>query len=409
MGLLNVWTRDDIDMSTVEKAIEALKKGQVVIVTDDEGRENEGDFIALAELATPQTINFMITHGRGLVCVPITEERAMELQLTPMVEKSTDTLETAFTISVDHISTTTGISAAERAATVNALISPTSTAGDFKRPGHIFPLIAKKGGVLRRAGHTETAVDLARLCDAYPAGVICEILKPDGTMARRPDLELLAKEFDLHMITVADLIAYRKEQEQLVTRVAEADLPTEFGDFKIIAYTNTLDGKEHIALVMGEIDPRVPTLVRVHSECLTGDVFGSWRCDCGPQLHAALTQIAEAGQGVLVYMRQEGRGIGLINKIKAYHLQEQGLDTVEANHELGFAADLRDYGIGAQILKDVGVGQMKLLTNNPRKISGLSGHGLTVVERVPIEIDASAFNERYLNTKKSKLGHLLNL
>lgn len=409
MGLLNVWTRDDIDMSTVEKAVEALKKGQVVIVTDDEGRENEGDFIALAELATPQTINFMITHGRGLVCVPITEERAMELQLTPMVEKSTDTLETAFTISVDHISTTTGISAAERAATVNALISPTSTAGDFKRPGHIFPLIAKKGGVLRRAGHTETAVDLARLCDAYPAGVICEILKPDGTMARRPDLELLAKEFDLHMITVADLIAYRKEQEQLVTRVAEADLPTEFGDFKIIAYTNTLDGKEHIALVMGEIDPLVPTLVRVHSECLTGDVFGSWRCDCGPQLHAALTQIAEAGQGVLVYMRQEGRGIGLINKIKAYHLQEQGLDTVEANHELGFAADLRDYGIGAQILKDIGVGQMKLLTNNPRKISGLSGHGLTVVERVPIEIDASAFNERYLNTKKSKLGHLLNL
>ncbi len=396
-------------MSTVEKAIEELKRGQVVIVTDDEGRENEGDFIALAELATPQTINFMITHGRGLVCVPITEKRANELQLTPMVEKNTDTLGTAFTISVDHISTTTGISAVERATTVNALIAKTSTAADFKRPGHVFPLIAKEGGVLRRAGHTETAVDLAKLCDAYPAGVICEILKPDGTMARRADLEALAEEFGLQMITVAELIAYRKQKEKLITRVAEANLPTEFGDFKIIAYTNTLDGKEHVALVMGDIDPNIPTLVRVHSECLTGDVFGSWRCDCGPQLHAALTQIAHAGQGVLVYMRQEGRGIGLINKIKAYHLQEQGLDTVEANQQLGFEADLRDYGIGAQILKDVGVGKMRLLTNNPRKISGLSGHGLAVLERIPIEMDASVFNEKYLHTKKSKLGHLLHL
>ncbi len=393
----------------IDEALAALKRGEVIIVIDDEDRENEGDFVSLAEFATPITINFMITHGRGLVCVPITEERANELQLKPMVEHNTDTLSTAFTVSVDHSATTTGISAIERAHTVQGIIAPGSQPQDFKRPGHIFPLIAKAGGVLRRAGHTEAVVDLARLCGAYPAGVICEVLKPDGTMARVDDLLLIAREFGLLVITIADLIAYRKESERLVTRVAEADLPTEYGDFRIMAYTNSLDGKEHIALVMGDIDSETPTLVRVHSECLTGDVFGSWRCDCGPQLHAALAQIADEGRGVLVYMRQEGRGIGLINKIKAYELQEKGLDTVEANQELGFAPDLRDYGIGAQILQDIGVHEMRLLTNNPRKVSGLTGHGLTIVERVPLQVDASAFNEKYLSTKKTKLGHMLNL
>lgn len=393
----------------IDEALAALKRGEVIIVVDDEDRENEGDFVSLAEFATPIAINFMITHGRGLVCVPITEERANELQLKPMVERSTDTLNTAFTVSVDHIATSTGISAVERSQTIQGIIAQDSLAQDFKRPGHVFPLISKDGGVLRRAGHTEAAVDLARLCGAYPAGVICEVLKPDGTMARVDDLVLIAREFGLLMVTIADLIAHRKERERLVSRVAEADLPTEYGDFRIMAYTNSLDGKEHIALVMGDIDPETPTLVRVHSECLTGDVFGSWRCDCGPQLHAALAQIADEGKGVLVYMRQEGRGIGLINKIKAYELQEKGLDTVEANQQLGFAPDLRDYGIGAQILQDVGVREMRLLTNNPRKVSGLTGHGLTIVERVPLQVDASVFNEKYLSTKKTKLGHMLNL
>lgn len=393
----------------IDEALASLKRGEMIIVTDDEDRENEGDFVSLAEFATPNTINFMITHGRGLVCVPITEERANELQLKPMVEHSTDTLRTAFTVSVDHSVTTTGISAIERAQTIQGIIAGESQAKDFKRPGHIFPLIAKDGGVLRRAGHTEAAVDLARLCGAYPAGVICEVLKPDGTMARVDDLVLIAREFGLLMITIADLIAYRKHLERLVSRVAEADLPTEYGDFRIIAYSNSLDGKEHVALVRGEIDPETPTLVRVHSECLTGDVFSSWRCDCGPQLHAALEQIAKEGRGVLVYMRQEGRGIGLINKIKAYELQEKGLDTVEANRELGFAPDLRDYGIGAQILQDLGVREMRLLTNNPRKVSGLTGHGLTIVQRVPLQVNVSAFNEKYLTTKKTKLGHMLNL
>lgn len=394
---------------TIEEALERLSAGGVVIVTDDEDRENEGDFVVLAEHATPAVVNFMITHGRGLVCVPITGARATELDLRPMVEHSTDTLRTAFTVSVDHISTGTGISALERAATIRAIIDPASRASDFKRPGHIFPLIAKDGGVLRRAGHTEAAVDLARLCGAYPAGVICEILKQDGTMARVPDLEQLSREMDVPMISIADLIAYRKDREKLVWRAAEADLPTAYGDFRIVVYQNSLDDKEHVALIKGQIEPSRPVLVRMHSECLTGDVFGSHRCDCGPQLHAALEQIASIGVGVLVYMRQEGRGIGLINKIRAYELQERGFDTVEANQELGFAPDLRDYGIGAQILRDIGVRAMRLMTNNPRKISGLSGHGLSIVERVPIQVDASVFNERYLSTKKSKLGHMLNL
>ncbi len=397
-----------MQFASIEDAVSALKNGQVIIVVDDEDRENEGDFLALAEYATAQTINFMITHGRGLVCVPITEDKARKLELHPMVQRNTDNHQTAFTISVDHDSTSTGISALERAATIQALIDQNSQAADFRRPGHVFPLIAKDGGVLRRTGHTEAAVDFARLAGADPSGVICEVLKEDGTMARVPDLFKIAEQFGLYMVKIEDLIAYRKVKERLVERAAEAVLPTEYGEFKIVVFTNSLDGKEHVALVMGEITPDEPILVRVHSECLTGDVFGSLRCDCGPQLDAALRQIAQVGKGVLVYMRQEGRGIGLINKIRAYQLQEQGLDTVEANAELGFDADLRDYGIGAQILHELGVGKMRLLTNNPRKVKGLHGHQLEIVGRSPLVIDANEYNERYLLTKKLKLGHLLN-
>jgi 3,4-dihydroxy 2-butanone 4-phosphate synthase / GTP cyclohydrolase II len=392
---------------TIEEAIYELMQGNVIIVCDDEDRENEGDFVALAEKATPEVINFMIKHGRGLVCVPITEELAEKLDLVPMVQHNTDPHGTAFTISIDHKSSTTGISAYERSNTIRELLNPQAKASDFKRPGHIFPLIAKNGGVLRRAGHTEAAVDLARLCGAKPAGVICEIIKEDGTMARVPDLRKIADEFDLKMITIKDLIRYRNRKEKLIKREVEITLPTEFGEFKAIGYSNVIDGKEHIALVKGEIIPDVPILVRVHSECLTGDVFGSFRCDCGPQLHAALSQIEKEGNGVLLYMRQEGRGIGLLNKLRAYKLQEQGYDTVEANEKLGFAPDLRDYGIGAQILKDLGVSKMKLLTNNPRKIAGLEGYDLTIVERIPLQMPIKKENERYLRTKYEKLGHLL--
>ncbi|GIO65289.1 bifunctional 3,4-dihydroxy-2-butanone-4-phosphate synthase/GTP cyclohydrolase II [Paenibacillus sp. JTLBN-2024] len=400
---------EPIHFDPIEDAIQDLRSGKVIIVVDDEDRENEGDFVALAEKATPEVINFMVTEGRGLVCVPLARERAEALELMPMTSQNTDHHGTAFTVSVDHRNTTTGISAQERSLTAKALIDPAAAPADFRRPGHMFPLIAKDGGVLRRAGHTEAAVDLAVLSGSAPAGVICEIMKEDGTMARLPDLQGIAKKHGLKLISIQDLIKYRNEREKLVHRAAEVRMPTEFGEFKAVAYTNDVDDKEHLALVKGTISGDEPVLVRVHSECLTGDVFHSLRCDCGPQFAAALRQIEQEGTGVLLYMRQEGRGIGLINKLKAYELQEQGLDTVDANLQLGFPADLRDYGIGAQILKDLGVSKIRLLTNNPRKIKGLEGHGLEVVERVPIQMEAGKDNSRYLQTKRAKLGHMLNL
>ena len=398
-----------MNFNTIEEALEDIREGRMILVVDDEDRENEGDLLMAAEKVTPESVNFMATYGRGMICVPMTEENARRLELDLMVERNTESMKTAFTVTVDHKSSTTGISAFERANTIKELANPASVSSDFTRPGHIFPLIARDGGVLKRSGHTEAAVDLARMAGLHPAGVICEVMNDDGTMARVPQLFEFAKKHGLKIITIEELIKYRRKNEKLVTAAAKAKLPTEYGEFEIIAYENTINGEHHIALVKGDLsNPDEPVLVRVHSECLTGDAFHSLRCDCGEQLNAALRQIRDEGRGVLLYMRQEGRGIGLVNKIRAYALQDKGKDTVEANELLGFAPDLREYGIGAQILYDLGIRKIRLLTNNPKKIIGLSGYGLEIVERVPIQIKANEVNEFYIRTKKEKLGHMLS-
>lgn len=396
-------------LNTIDQAINDLKNGKVIIVVDDANRENEGDFITTAENATPEIVNFMATHGRGLICVALTEERCEELQIPMMVSKNTSSHETQFTVSVDLIGygTTTGISASDRSKTIRALINPSTKPEELGRPGHIFPLKAKKGGVLRRTGHTEATIDLARLAGASPAGALVEIMNEDGTMARLPDLMKIAEKFSLSIVSIEDLIAYRLQKESLIERQVEVKLPTEHGNFELVAYKQITTGQEHLALIKGTWTKEEPVLVRVHSSCITGDIFGSCRCDCGPQLHAAMEMIEKEGKGVIVYMNQEGRGIGLLNKLRAYKLQEQGLDTVEANIKLGFEGDERDYGVGAQIIRDLGITKMRLMTNNPKKRAGLIGYGLEITDVVPIEVVGNKHNESYLITKRDKMGHTI--
>ena len=396
-------------LNKIEEAINDLKNGKIVIVVDDANRENEGDFITTAENSSPEVVNFMAKHGRGLICVALTEERCEELQLPLMVKQNTSSHETQFTVSVDLIGhgTSTGISASDRSKTIRALIDLNTKPEDLGRPGHIFPLRAKKGGVLRRAGHTEATIDLAKLAGFQPAGTLVEIMNEDGTMARLPDLIKIAKELNLSIISIEDLIAYRLKKESLIEKEVDVKLPTVYGDFQLYAYKQITTGQEHLALVKGKWNKDESILVRVHSSCLTGDIFGSCRCDCGPQLHKAMEMIEKEGKGVIVYMNQEGRGIGLVNKLQAYKLQEQGRDTVEANNDLGFESDERDYGVGAQILRHLGVSKMKLMTNNPRKRAGLIGYGLEIVSVIPIEIESNKHNESYLQTKRDKMGHTI--
>ncbi|MEC8616406.1 MAG: bifunctional 3,4-dihydroxy-2-butanone-4-phosphate synthase/GTP cyclohydrolase II [Bacteroidota bacterium] len=398
-------------MNTVEEALEDIKKGKLVIVVDDEDRENEGDFVTAARNANPELINFMATHGRGLICTPLIEERCDELGLELMVDSNNSHFDTPFTVSVDLIGDgcSTGISATDRAKTVQALINPKTKPKELGKPGHIFPLRAKAGGVLRRAGHTEAAVDLSRLAGYEPAGLIVEIMNEDGSMARLPELKNIAKKFDLKIITIEDLISYRMRHETLIEEVVQVDMPTKYGDFKLKAFKQTTTGEEHLALIKGTWDKNDPVLVRVHSSCFTGDIIGSLRCDCGDQLYSSMKMINEAGKGVIIYMNQEGRGIGLLNKLKAYKLQEEGYDTLDANLKLGFKGDARDYGVGAQILRSVGIRKMNLLSNNPKKRTGLIGYGLEIIDTVPIEVECNIHNEKYLTTKKEKMGHDLKL
>lgn len=407
----NLQTGKEIHLNTIEEAVEDIRNGKIIIVVDDEDRENEGDFVAAAELTTPETINFMAVHGRGLICASITEERCRELDLPMMVHTNTSSHRTAFTVSVDLLGhgTTTGISASDRAKTVRALVDPSTTPEDLARPGHIFPLKSKHLGVLRRAGHTEAAVDLTKMANLRPGGVLVEIMNEDGTMARLPQLAEIAEKFDLKMISIKDLIAYRLQSESILLKGVEVKLPTAYGEFKLIPFIQKSNGMEHVALIKGTWTKEDPVLVRVHSSCVTGDIFGSYKCDCGEQLHKAMEMVEKEGTGAIIYLNQEGRGIGLYNKMKAYKLQEQGMDTVQANIELGFEEDERDYGVGAGILHELGIGKMRLLSNNPIKRKGLEGYGMEILETLPLEVEPNKHNEFYLETKRDKMGHFLDL